>query len=119
MNEVEQVAELKTKFKRSKACRVIHADGAWGSVTPQLNVHMAIYSEHKAFPEGTTIRSNPDGTMQDTPTEDPGYLVREIEADIILSEAAATALRNWLSDRLDQIQAFRTEVLEQQQGGTE
>jgi hypothetical protein len=111
----EEVRELHTRFKRSKHCRVIHVDGAWGSLTPQLNVHMAVYSEHRAFPEGTIIRPSPDGGIQDTPKDDPQLLVREIEADLILSQGSATALRDWLTDRLSDLQNYQREVKEQQQ----
>jgi len=110
MKEPQEVQELRTRFKRSKFCRVIHADGAWGSVTPQLNVHMALFSEHRALPDGTLIQMDEVGGVKDTPTEDPAILIREIEADVILSEQAAIALRDWLTGRIDQLKGFRTEV---------
>ncbi len=111
MSETESPPpSVRTQFKRSKLCRVIHVDGAWGAVTAQLNVHAALYSEHRAFPDGTVISANPDGTISETPTEDSGIVIREIEADLILSEAAAISLRRWLDDRIEEIARFRREA---------
>jgi hypothetical protein len=110
MTQPQEVREMKTRFERSPLCRTIHADGAWGSLTPQLNVHMAIYSEHRALPDGTTIRVDADGTVRDEITGDAGVLVRQIKADVILSESTATALRNWLTDKINEAQAIRAQM---------
>jgi hypothetical protein len=65
---------------------------------------MALYSEHLAMPSGTTISVNEQGVARETSTDDPGTIVREIEADVILSLGGATVIRDWLSDRINDLQ---------------
>lgn len=119
MNEPKDVQTVETRFKRSKLCRVIHADGAFGSLTAQLNIHMAIYSEHRAFPEGSTIRIDAQGIATDTLAPDPGIFIREIEADVILSESGAVGLRTWLDQQIKLLQDFRAESTARTQTQTE
>jgi len=91
-NQPKSVQQLETRFQLSNLCRTMHIDGAMGGVTPTLNVHMSVYSEHRAPPSGSTVRIQQDGTAEDKLNADPLYLVREIEAHMIFSEATATAL---------------------------
>lgn len=98
----EPNSEIQTRFTRSEFCRVIHVDGVWGGFTPQWNVHMALYSERWALPDGTTIRFDAEGVREDAPVS--AGPIREIEADVILSQTAAIALRDWLITRLSSLQ---------------
>lgn len=118
MNEPQNVPELKTRFKRSKLCRVIHVDGAWGSLTFQGNIHMALFSEHRALPDGTTISVDKQGVPQETQTDDPGFIIREIEADVILNPGAAVVLRDWLTDRINELQTVIAQMQAQAQPQT-
>ena len=103
--EAPQPPRIETRFVRSNFQRVIHADGAWGTFTPQWNIHMALYSERWALPEGTSVIFEPSGIIEE-PNRGSG-LIREIEADVILSEEAAVRLRTWLDERITQLRQAR------------
>lgn len=98
---------VRTRFVRGNFSRVIHADGAWGAVTPQWNIHMALYSERPGTPDETEIQLDVQGGVRDVAVTVPTFLIREIEADVILSEASAVGLRNWLNERLSELQSVR------------
>jgi hypothetical protein len=118
MNKPQKAPEVKMRFKRSKFCRVIHVDGAWGSLTLQGNIHMALFSEHRAFPEGTTISLNEQGVVQETMMDDPGVTIREIEADVILNPGGAVVLRDWLTGRLTELETALKQMQAQAQPQT-
>jgi hypothetical protein len=105
--EQDALSEIKTRFRRSKFCRTIHADGAWGSITPHGTVHVALFSEHLGLPDSTTVTIGKNGVVTDTPDPDAKVVVREIEVEVILSEGAALGLRDWLTQRLTELQAAR------------
>lgn len=50
---------------------------------------------------------SPEGVIQDTLVDDPGYLVREIEAHMIFSLATAKGLREWLSNQINAIETLQ------------
>jgi hypothetical protein len=98
----QPISEIRTVFTRSNFCRVIHSDGVWGGITPQRNIHMALFSERWALAPRTVIRF-PES--KDYPIDAPGVIEREIEADVILTFDAALFLRNWLDLRLAEVLA--------------
>lgn len=109
MNEpldAPQSASIGIAFVRSNFSRVIHVDGAWGTYTPQWDIHLALYSERWSLPEQTTIVIAPDGSMSEEPVRGSG-VTREIEADVILTESAAVRLRDFLDERLKQLRQAR------------
>ena len=99
--------ELRTQIVRGNFARVIRVDGAWGGVTPQWNIHMALYSERWRLPTETVIRKDADGVIRDYPLDPPGVVIREIEMDVILEEKAAIWLRDWLTTKIADLQDQR------------
>jgi hypothetical protein len=83
--------------------RVIHVDGAIGGLTPQRLLHAALYSERPSIPQRLVHRVNPDGSLGDRLDEESltrGSVVRELEADLIMSIGTAESLANWLLDKV-------------------
>ena len=93
---------LEILYTKSNACRVVHADGAYGGVTPTLNIYMALYSQHNATPTATTLRFDRATKVAAEEIHAPSHqMVREIESEVIMSLGTARALRDWLTGRLD------------------
>ena len=96
---------------------MIRADGAYGGITPQGVIHLGLYVERTQDP-GTTVYLLDTGEKTATeqlPARGPGW-IREVEADVLLTREAATAIRNWLDDRLKQMtqvesQQFKTKAV--------
>ena len=75
--------EIAFDYIKSNFFRVIHADGAFGGLAPNGNIHMALFSERQAIPtkvvysvEGTGI-----GPEISDKREEREALVREVEVD--------------------------------------
>ena len=101
---------IETKYVRSNLCRVIHADGAWGGVTSRLYIHMGLFSERNVSPESGTYVLDPKEHVarEEVKGLPKQQILRETEADVIMSVETARALRDWLTERLavaDQIAA--------------
>lgn len=98
---------------KSNHFRVIHVDGASGSLTPQGHLQMAVYSERQANPQEQTFAIRPDGSLGQEIRErrvGKAGLVRELEAELILDLRTAESIRVWLDEWLTRA----TQLLEEQ-----
>src|SRR5205807_2031151 len=93
-------------FIKSNFFRVIKADGAFGGLTGNGSLHMALYSERSSIPTklvhrvvdgqlGPEIREKRKGRKA---------IVREVEVDVTMDIAQAVLLRNWLDEKIAQFQ---------------
>ncbi|KRP85974.1 hypothetical protein AOQ73_36480 [Bradyrhizobium pachyrhizi] len=103
-----QDGEIEFHFEKSNYFRVIHVDGAAGSLAPGGNyVHMAVYSERAPIPKKAVFNSH-QGQLGDEVAEKRearSGVFRELEADLVMSLDAAIALRDWLAERILEGQA--------------
>lgn len=93
------------EYLKSQYFRVIHADGAIGSVTPHGHIHVAIYSERPAIPRKMAFARTDQGALgAELPEERVARegIVREMDVDIIMSVAVAESLKTWLSTKIDE-----------------
>lgn len=97
-NEREEVG---IKYVKANFFRVIHADGAWGGISPKGDIHIALYNERAAIPDISRLVVAPDGKVLEPETfEAASKLVREVEADVIVDLGTARALRAWLDNKI-------------------
>ncbi len=98
------------EYIKSPSFRVIHADGAIGGITPQGNIHFALYSERSAIPQAIVHHRNEDGTLGDEVADRrmarPG-IIREMDVDVVVSPDAAEALLAWLSQHVAQVRRLQ------------
>jgi hypothetical protein len=94
--------EVIAQYLKSNYSRVIHADGAWGGLTPYMNIYMALFSEHPPIPRSIKYKVEHSGTLSELSREAPPGITRDIEVEVVLSLEVARSLRNWLDDRLKQ-----------------
>jgi hypothetical protein len=92
------------KFTKIASCPTVYPDGAWGNLTPQGNIHMALFTQSADFPDAVTIDIDPE-THRATGPEQPSTsntVIREIQAVLVLSPGVAIAIRNWLDQQIPQ-----------------
>ena len=109
----DQQPRITFSYEKSPTCRTIHASGAWGSVTPEYAIYMALFSEHLPIPERTAHLITETGALGvevDDERQVKSGVVRQIEAEVFLSEQTAISLVAWLQERLRQIQEARAQV---------
>lgn len=105
--KVDEQQEIHFHYIKSTFFRVVHADGAFGGVTPRGNIQTNFYSERNAIPRKTVHPIKADGTLGDeirsARVERDGP-VREIEAGVVMDVNATKALIVWLQNKVDQIE---------------
>jgi hypothetical protein len=89
-------------YIKSNSFRVVHVDGAVGSITPTGLIHAAIYSERAPIPRMAAHVVDKEGRLG-PPTEQDirSGIVREVEVGLLLSRNSAEALRGWLDGQIE------------------
>jgi hypothetical protein len=110
--------ELEFDFEKSNYFRVIHVDGVYGGVSPSSQLlHMAVFNERQPIPK-KVFHKLTDGVPQPENLKKrqmrPG-LFREVEADLVLSMEMAVVLRNWLDEKITEMQNVRAQLAALQQ----
>jgi hypothetical protein len=113
-------ARLQYKYQKSNYFRVIHADGFWGGVTPQLNIHMVAYSEGIPIPDVAIHEVIPgQGLGDEIQSGARKGLIREMEADVVFDVAVAKALIEWLQDKVGTIEKAIAKATKSEEGEQE
>jgi hypothetical protein len=100
----DRASTIPFNYIKSNDFRVIHVDGAIGSITPRGLLHAALYSERMPIPTVMIHKVGPDGRLS-SPVEQesrPG-VVREVEVSLLLDRNAADSLRIWLTDQIAEL----------------
>lgn len=117
--ESQEQQKVKFDYIKSQYFRVIHADGAIGSVTPAGLIHFALYNERFAIPRQVTHLLEPDGTLGERlheETEARDAVVREMDVDIVVSVEVAESLRNWLEDKIKEAKELQAKATKKKKG---
>ena len=93
------------EYLRSHHFRVIRADGAIGSITPNGHIHFALFNERPAIPRRIVHEFNADGSLGEllpNETVSQGGIVREMEVDVFLTIETAKNIKEWLEGKIDE-----------------
>lgn len=98
--------EIAYDFIKSNFFRVVHADGVFGGLAPNGNIHMQVYSERTAIPQKTVhaIEGSELGPEIHAKRQERKAIVREVEVDVVFNIAQAEAMRAWLAEKIDTFQ---------------
>lgn len=94
-------------YIKSEYFRVIRADGAIGSLTPNGHIHMTLFSERLAIPRRQVYElvENRLGSLIESETVTRDSIVREMDVDVFLTIDIAKQIQQWLGDRIEEAQA--------------
>jgi hypothetical protein len=100
-------------YIKSNLFRVVHVDGAIGGITSRGLIHCSLYSERPAIPQITEHQVTAEGRIG-VPVEQEGKegIVREMDVDLIMTKRTATELRDWLSNRISDLDKLEQESAE-------
>ena len=85
-------------------------DGAWGGITGHGLIHMDLFSEYKSPPDSVKMQFEVGKPPKELLREGGEAITREREVTAILSLQTATLIRDWLSQKLDEIAAITEEM---------
>lgn len=109
---VDENIELIINYVKSNYFRVIHADGAWGGLSPSGDIHIAFYNERAAIPDRSkiTVSEQASRTVKPEEFEATSQHVREVEVDVIVDLNTAISLRSWLDGKIKSLQKLVTQA---------
>ncbi len=91
--------------EKSSLFRVVHADGAWWSLNPRNELHLAFYSERAPIPKVVYFGPDKEGIWNELPKErevKSGWF-REMEVDIVLTPTSAAYVKDAIDRYLEYI----------------
>lgn len=100
------------RYYKSHNFRVIHADGAFGGMTPRAGLFVAFYNERFPIPEATTHSITQDGALGEELRSErvsKKEIIREVEAGVLLDVEAAKSLVQWLNQKISEVEKARTQ----------
>ena len=103
-------ATVTFKFTESQHHRVIHVDGAWGGITGQGLIHIDLFSEYKSPPDSVRVQLEAGKPPKELARVSGEAITREREITAILNLQTATAIRDWLSQKIDELGALNEEI---------
>ncbi|HYW74040.1 MAG TPA: hypothetical protein VE961_23660 [Pyrinomonadaceae bacterium] len=100
----DEQTEIAISYVKSNFFRVIHADGAWGGVSPHGDIHISFYSERAAIPDASKLTvSDKTGAINEEHVA-TSEIVREVESDVVVDLNTAIRIRAWLDDKIKGLQ---------------
>lgn len=109
----ENPEKVRFEYIKSSLFRMIHADGAYGGVTPRLGVFLSFFSERPPIPKVLVHHIKPDGTVgEEIKEEREGRkgIIREAEFGVVLDLDVAKSLTAWLQQKIDEIESIKTKI---------
>jgi hypothetical protein len=91
-------------YIKSNFFRVVHTDGAIGSVSPAGLIFVSLYSERVAIPQTMVHEITESGQVGLEHTEErvsKNGIVREIEFGALMSADTAAHLVSWLQEKIE------------------
>ena len=110
--------KVKFEYIKSNSFRVIHADGAYGGLTPRLGIFLSFYSERPPIPKVIVHEVGPDGTLGDElklERQTREGIIREAEIGITLDVEVARTLVAWLQEKINNVEEIRATLKKQKQ----
>lgn len=113
--DTDDQAEVVISYFKSNFFRVVHADGAWGGLSPQGDIHVSFYNERAAIPDTSKlVFSQKTGQLvKPEEFEASSKFVREIEVDVVVDLGTAVKLRTWLDEKITALQLLIEQAQEE------
>jgi hypothetical protein len=100
---------------KSGLFRVVHADGAYGGISPRGYIHFALYNERAAIPklserdvttaENGSLIAGPERTIEGREGS-----VREVEVEVIMDPRTALEFFQWFKGKIEVLQKMQNEI---------
>ena len=92
-------------YLKAPSFQSLRADGVIGGITPAGRIHMAVYSERPAIPRRLTYQITDIGELgQLLEVQSRESVVREMSADVFLDLRSAKAIRDWLTEQIEDLE---------------
>jgi hypothetical protein len=109
----EDTTKLTFHYQKSNLFRVVYADGAWGGLTPELDVFFSFFNSRPAIPQILVQEINSDGSLgkeRDDLKVSKDGIVREVEVGVVMTPQNVKSLIEFLQTRLTQVEDIREQI---------
>jgi len=116
--EPNKPSSVKFNYVKSNYFRVIHADGAYGGITPYGNIFFSLYNDRAAVPDVTVQAVGESGFAGDEIVSErigKTGIERELEVSVVMPLYAAKALHEWLEIRIKTVEKMQEEQQQQKE----
>jgi len=91
-------------YEKSNLFRVIPVEGAYGGPTPHGKLLMSVFNERLPLPRVVTHEHDGAGHLgKEVDRVSRSGVYREVEAALLMDIETAKVVRNWLSEKIEQI----------------
>lgn len=81
-------------YSKSKDCRIVNADGAWGGLTQSNKIQIGFFNDGIILPKSLTVTVENDVVATKVDTSDA--VSREMQVEVNVSVEVAKSLVEWL-----------------------
>lgn len=116
----QETKKVKFFYSKSSLFRVVLADGAWGGLTPELNIFFALFNTRPPIPQILAQRIQEDGTLGEEIPESrvtKDGILREVEVGVTMTPENVRSLIDFLKGRLEQIDKIKAQIQQSQEQG--
>ena len=109
MADTSAKSRIRYNFIKSPNYKDIHIDGIWGGVHPGGYIQMAVFNDKSHLPDVVEYEVREDGRLGNETSRDlPDGIIRELEVDIAMNLNVAILMRDWLSERINELTLDKT-----------
>src|ERR1035438_8818935 len=106
--------KLRVEFVKGNLFRVVHADGAFGGITPRLDLFITFYSERFPIPKVLTYEMSPEGVPAKELSgerESKEGVIRECEIGVVVDLPTAKSFLQWLTEKVSELEETRDRIV--------
>jgi hypothetical protein len=105
--------KLRVEFVKGNLFRVVHADGAYGGITPRLDLFITFYTERFPIPKVLTFEMSPEGVPAkevSSERESKEGVIRECEIGVVVDLPIAKSFLQWLTEKVAELEEAKERV---------
>ena len=102
--EEKKVDRIRFAYQKGRHHRTFHADGAWASVTPHLEVQFSFFSDLRPMPEAVVHLVTTEGNLGEEIARQVGEsVIRDTDVTVVMNKDGVRALIEVLERMVTQI----------------
>ncbi len=95
---------VKVHYLKTSSYRTYYVDGVFGGLTPNGKIYMELFLQRLVTPQTIEYKVEEAGLGKEIGRIGKEGLIREIEAGLIMDIESAKVFRNWIDDKVKQIE---------------
>ena len=111
-SEAEKTPEvISFHYEKSSSFQSFHVDGAFGGISPRLNINMALFAERGPIPRRVDQEISADGTVgKELNREGKDGILRELQCNLVMDYRAAKVVHEWLGKKIADVEGIRDKL---------